>query len=30
MAEAAEYAALGMYNEAVNSYKSAWDAAHKA
>ena len=30
MAEAAEYAALGLYNEAVNAYKSAWDAAHKA
>jgi len=30
MADAAEYAALGLYPDAVNSYKSAWDSATKA
>jgi hypothetical protein len=29
MAAAEEFAASGQYNVAVNSYKRAWDAAHK-
>jgi predicted extracellular nuclease len=30
MAEAAAYTAAGLYNEAVNAYKVAWDQANKA
>jgi predicted extracellular nuclease len=30
MADAAALTALGLYNEAVNAYKAAWDAATKA
>ena len=30
MADAAAFTAAGLYNEAVNAYKTAWDAATKA
>jgi len=30
MADAAALTALGLYNEAVNAYQAAWDAATKA
>jgi hypothetical protein len=30
MVDAAAFEADGEYNEAVNAYKSAWDAATKA
>ena len=30
MSEAAAYVAAGLYNEAINAYKNAWDLATKA